>query len=161
MKIFVQIFGSLAELVHGVVFTGRLQGITQANAFIAVILIGRIFPPALALNFQEGPQLPARKWKQRAQKIKQIEELEHKGDELTHEIFSALGSTFITPFDREDIHALASKLDDILDYIQGAATRIEEFTRGKTLEDYLADAMLRSAGRKAVRDHRRSPESIE
>jgi uncharacterized protein len=61
---------------------------------------------------------------ERAQKIKRIEELEHKGDEITHTIFSELGATFITPFDREDIHALASKLDDILDYIQGAATRL-------------------------------------
>jgi uncharacterized protein len=61
---------------------------------------------------------------ERAQKIKRIEELEHKGDEITHTIFSELGSTFITPFDREDIHALASKLDDILDYLQGAATRL-------------------------------------
>lgn len=61
---------------------------------------------------------------ERVQKIKKIEELEHRGDELTHQIFSDLGSTFITPFDREDIHSLASKLDDILDYIQGAATRI-------------------------------------
>jgi len=61
---------------------------------------------------------------ERAQKIKKIEELEHHGDETTHMIYSDLGSTFITPFDREDIHELASKLDDILDYIQGAATRI-------------------------------------
>jgi predicted phosphate transport protein (TIGR00153 family) len=61
---------------------------------------------------------------ERAQKIRKIEEFEHKGDEVTHQIFSELGSTFITPFDREDIHALASTLDDILDYIQGAATRI-------------------------------------
>lgn len=61
---------------------------------------------------------------ERAQKIRAIEELEHKGDEITHLIYSELGGTFITPFDREDIHMLASKLDDILDYIQGAATRI-------------------------------------
>lgn len=61
---------------------------------------------------------------ERAQKIKRIEELEHHGDEVTHRIYSDLGSTFITPFDREDIHALASKLDDILDFIQGAATRL-------------------------------------
>jgi uncharacterized protein len=61
---------------------------------------------------------------ERAQKIKRIEELEHRGDEITHTIFSELGATFITPFDREDIHALASKLDDILDYIQGAGTRL-------------------------------------
>jgi predicted phosphate transport protein (TIGR00153 family) len=61
---------------------------------------------------------------ERAQKIKRIEELEHKGDEITHTIFSELGSTFITPFDREDIHALTGKLDDILDHLQGSATRL-------------------------------------
>jgi len=61
---------------------------------------------------------------ERAQKIRKIEEIEHRGDEFTHQIFKALGKTFITPFDREDIHTLASKLDDILDYIQGAANRI-------------------------------------
>jgi predicted phosphate transport protein (TIGR00153 family) len=61
---------------------------------------------------------------ERAQKIKKIEELEHNGDEITHTIYSELGSTFVTPFDREDIHMLASKLDDILDFVQGAATRI-------------------------------------
>ena len=67
---------------------------------------------------------PSMTKEERAQKIKLIEELEHKGDEITHHIYSELGGTFITPFDREDIHALALKLDDILDYIQGAATRI-------------------------------------
>jgi len=61
---------------------------------------------------------------ERVRRIKHIEELEHRGDEVTHEIFSSLASTFITPFDREDIHALASTLDDILDYVQGAANRI-------------------------------------
>jgi uncharacterized protein len=61
---------------------------------------------------------------ERAQKIRKIEELEHKGDEITHEIFQELGLSFITPFDREDVHELASKLDDILDFVQGASTRI-------------------------------------
>ena len=61
---------------------------------------------------------------ERAQKIKRVEEIEHIGDEITHQIFSELGASFITPFDREDIHALTSTLDDILDFIQGAATRI-------------------------------------
>ncbi len=61
---------------------------------------------------------------ERAQKIRRIEEIEHHGDELTHQIFSELGANFITPFDREDIHELTSKLDDILDFIQGAANRI-------------------------------------
>ena len=61
---------------------------------------------------------------ERAQKIRRLEELEHKGDEITHTIYSELAGTFITPFDREDIHQLASKMDDILDYIHGAAGRI-------------------------------------
>ncbi|MGA9120981.1 MAG: DUF47 family protein [Bacteroidota bacterium] len=77
---------------------------------------------------------PAMSKDERAQKIRRIEELEHKGDEITHGIFSELASTFITPFDREDIHALASKLDDILDYIQGAAGRIILY-RVETLSD--------------------------
>ncbi len=61
---------------------------------------------------------------ERAAKLDQLEELEHRGDEITHQIFSDLASTFITPLDREDIHKLASTLDDILDYLQGTANRI-------------------------------------
>ncbi|MFQ5859494.1 MAG: DUF47 domain-containing protein [Anaerolineae bacterium] len=53
-----------------------------------------------------------------------IKDLEHKGDQLTHEIFTTLNQTFITPFDREDIHALTSKLDDILDLIDAVAARL-------------------------------------
>jgi len=57
--------------------------------------------------------------------IRQIEKLEHVGDDITHQIFHAVGTTFITPFDREDIQRLASVLDDVLDYIHGSAKRIE------------------------------------
>jgi uncharacterized protein len=53
-----------------------------------------------------------------------IEDLEHDNDELTHKVFTELGRNFITPFDREDIHALASSLDDIADYIYSAAKKI-------------------------------------
>jgi predicted phosphate transport protein (TIGR00153 family) len=56
--------------------------------------------------------------------IKEMEEIEHKNDEITHKIFIELGRNFITPFDREDIHALASALDDIADYIYSAAKKI-------------------------------------
>jgi predicted phosphate transport protein (TIGR00153 family) len=56
--------------------------------------------------------------------INQIEDLEHTNDELTHNIFTELGRNFITPFDREDIHYLASSLDDIADYIFAAAKKI-------------------------------------
>jgi len=57
--------------------------------------------------------------------IRQIEKLEHVGDEITHEIFSQVSTTFITPFDREDIQKLASGLDDVVDYIHGTAKRVE------------------------------------
>jgi predicted phosphate transport protein (TIGR00153 family) len=55
---------------------------------------------------------------------KKIEDLEHVGDEITHQIYIELGKTFITPFDREDIHSLATALDDIADYMHGASNRI-------------------------------------
>jgi uncharacterized protein len=54
-------------------------------------------------------------------KAKRLVESEHEGDRLTHAILSRLNSTFITPFDREDIHALAGELDDVVDAIEAAA----------------------------------------
>jgi uncharacterized protein len=60
----------------------------------------------------------------RAAIISKIEDLEHENDELTHTIFTELGRNFITPFDREDIHYLASSLDDIADYIFACAKKI-------------------------------------
>jgi uncharacterized protein Yka (UPF0111/DUF47 family) len=56
--------------------------------------------------------------------ISQLETQEHINDEFTHRIFTELGRNFITPFDREDIHYLASALDDICDYIYSAAKKI-------------------------------------
>jgi hypothetical protein len=60
----------------------------------------------------------------RAALISQIEDLEHVNDDFTHKIFTELGRNFITPFDREDIHYLASALDDIADYIFASAKKI-------------------------------------
>lgn len=56
--------------------------------------------------------------------ISQLEDLEHANDELTHRIFTELGRNFITPFDREDIHLLATALDDIADYIFACGKKI-------------------------------------
>src|SRR5438128_997748 len=53
-----------------------------------------------------------------------IKEVEHQGDHVTHEIIKKLNTTFITPIDREDIHDLASRLDDVLDYTEAAAERL-------------------------------------
>jgi predicted phosphate transport protein (TIGR00153 family) len=54
-------------------------------------------------------------------KAKRLNDAEHEGDRLTHAILSRLNSTFITPFDREDIYALASNLDDVVDSLEAAA----------------------------------------
>jgi predicted phosphate transport protein (TIGR00153 family) len=53
-----------------------------------------------------------------------IKEVEHQGDGVTHEMVKRLNTTFITPLDREDIHALATRLDDVLDYIEASAERL-------------------------------------
>ncbi|MEI6124018.1 MAG: DUF47 family protein [Bacteroidota bacterium] len=57
--------------------------------------------------------------------VTQIKQCEEKGDDNTHKIFDELNKTFITPFDREDIQALTSSLDDVLDYINSCAKRIQ------------------------------------
>jgi predicted phosphate transport protein (TIGR00153 family) len=55
-------------------------------------------------------------------KARQIKELEHQGDEITHRIAALLNASFITPIDREDITHLAEHIDDVLDAIEDAAT---------------------------------------
>lgn len=55
---------------------------------------------------------------------KQIADLEHAGDSIIHEVMDKLNRTFVTPFDPEDIRAIASHLDDIIDYTQAAAERL-------------------------------------
>lgn len=55
---------------------------------------------------------------------RKIKDVEHKGDSITHDIIQMLNKTFVTPLDREDIYALASKLDDILDLIDASAQRV-------------------------------------
>jgi predicted phosphate transport protein (TIGR00153 family) len=56
--------------------------------------------------------------------FRQIDKLENKGDEITHQVYLELGKNFITPFDREDIHTLTSAIDDVADYIQDAANKM-------------------------------------
>ncbi|MBI3954168.1 MAG: DUF47 domain-containing protein [Chloroflexi bacterium] len=60
-------------------------------------------------------------------KVAEIQEFEHRGDELIHELFLALHRTFVTPIDREDIAALAERLDDFIDAIEEAAIYLLEY----------------------------------
>jgi uncharacterized protein len=55
---------------------------------------------------------------------KRIEDLEHQADAVTHTCLETLHKTFITPIDRNDIHRIASKMDDVVDFIDGAATQV-------------------------------------
>jgi len=61
------------------------------------------------------------------EKARRIKKVESEGDQITHDIIERLNRTFITPFDREDIHALASGLDDVLDNVEGVASRLTLF----------------------------------
>ena len=61
------------------------------------------------------------------QKANRLKEVESEGDSITHQIIDYLNSSFITPIDREDIYALAGKLDDVLDEIEGVASRLHLF----------------------------------
>ena len=62
-----------------------------------------------------------RNYDERERIASQLRDAEHAGDQMSHDIGYKLESTFVTPFDREDIHALISRLDDILDFIEEVA----------------------------------------
>src|SRR5947208_363058 len=78
-------------------------------------------------NIVEGAKLletTLRENKDVEARVQQLHDFEHKGDDMTHAILTKLNQTFITPFDREDIHRLASSLDDVLDFMNAAAVRL-------------------------------------
>ena len=58
-------------------------------------------------------------------KVQRVLHTEHEGDEITHTVMRRLNTTFVTPFDREDIHHLASSLDDVLDHVEAAAEYLQ------------------------------------
>ena len=74
--------------------------------------------------------------------LSEIENAEHKNDDTTHSIFTQLSRTFITPFDREDIHHLATTLDDVADYIYSSAKRIAFYNISNTDEGIMKLANL-------------------
>src|SRR5262249_33383795 len=81
----------------------------------------------MATNLGEGARLLQRTlgdFQQVEDRVRQLKVIEHRGDEMTHEILTKLNQTFITPFDREDIYRLASSLDDVLDFIYAAGVRL-------------------------------------
>lgn len=71
-------------------------------------------------------------------RAKEIYEVEQDGDILTHDIMKKLNKTFITPIDREDLYALASRLDDVLDLIWGAVDRLSVFKITETTQEAIS-----------------------
>lgn len=109
-----------------------------------------------ATNLQEGGNAIAELVKctnaeDRSKWFREIEKIEHQGDEITHEIFLELGKNFITPFDREDIHRLVTSIDDVLDFIHGSSKRIELYKLTEMSTDTIKLAELIHTGTKELR----------
>lgn len=75
-----------------------------------------------------------------SQRAKEIYEVEQDGDMLTHDIMRKLNKTFVTPIDREDLHALASRMDDVLDLIWASVDRMTVFKLTETTKEVIAMA---------------------
>jgi uncharacterized protein Yka (UPF0111/DUF47 family) len=73
---------------------------------------------------------------------RQVKEIEHLTDKVTHSALEMLYTTFITPIDREDIHALVTRLDDVVDYIDAAAQRFVMFGVDRTPDELHAQAQV-------------------
>jgi predicted phosphate transport protein (TIGR00153 family) len=84
----------------------------------------------------------------RAPHVEAIKRLEHEADQVTHEVVNRLDRTFITPLDREDIHQLASDLDDVMDVMDGTARRAQLYRVGPAPEEVkrLAEVIQRMVG---------------
>lgn len=86
------------------------------------------------------------KYDQAHRLVKKIESFEHEGDRITHDLFAELNRTFVTPLDREDIHALASAMDTIMDQIEAAADTMVLYAvehptdQAKLLADIIVDS---------------------
>ena len=82
--------------------------------------------------------------------IWKIKDMEHTGDNISHQIYEHLNRTFITPFDREDIHELTSQIDDVLDNINGTAQRIELYKPNRTMPAFIQLAEIINKAAKEI-----------
>ena len=122
----------------------EMQFFDLFNKQAALLKEGGLLLDEVAMNFQE---LKA--------KAEKMERLEHDADRVTHEIMARLNRTFITPLDREDIHALASALDDVMDFMEGVT---EHLILYKVKEPTAALKALAQVVRKQVEEiHRMIP----
>jgi predicted phosphate transport protein (TIGR00153 family) len=124
-------------LTHDVEFWNAFIAHADASVHAAKLL------PELLKHLDQAPEFARR-----------IKDLEHQGDKITHETLNTLHKTWITPLDREEIHALITRLDDVLDYIEATSERVTLFDIKEPTPEagQLVDSVVASteAVRKAV-----------
>lgn len=87
-----------------------------------------------------------------AYRAQEIKEIEHAGDKLTHEMIERMNKTFVTPLDREDIHELACRLDDILDLMDTATARMSLYKVKEPMPDAVALARVLVKSTTTIKD---------
>jgi uncharacterized protein Yka (UPF0111/DUF47 family) len=101
-----------------------------------------------------------------AVRVQALKDVEHKGDEVTHTAFNRLHKQFITPFDRTQIHSLLSRIDDVLDFANAAASRLHYYEIQSSLPDATELARLLVLSAEKVREvvaalrHIKQPDQI-
>ena len=80
--------------------------------------------------------------------VQKLKDIEHRGDEMIHNVLTKLNQTFITPLDREDIYRLASSLDDVLDFVYAAGVRLVMYkiTSAPPAASQLAEIIVKQTG---------------
>ncbi len=92
--------------------------------------------------------------------MKAIKDAEHVGDDITRKLMTELNGTFITPFDREDIHELVSKMDGIVDYINSTSKRIDFYKLSTFPEEFVMIADLIHTANKEIQIVLRSVKNV-
>ncbi len=107
----------------------------------------------------------AQRYERPQESARRIKALEHECDQLVHDLVRKLNRTFITPFDREDIHDLATKLDDVMDFIDTTANRMISYKLASVspVIAALADVLNRQAAvlKDAVQNMRKSDHILD
>ncbi len=96
----------------------------------------------------------------RQEYMKQIKDAEHKGDDLTRTLMDELNGTFITPFDREDIHELISTMDGVVDYINAASKRIHFYKLSTFPKEFVLIADIIHSANKEIQMVLRSVKNV-
>lgn len=115
----------ISDFLHSFSSKNKIFYSLFEEAIENIITMNKIFIEAISTNDLV----------KRHELIKTIKDYEHKNDSLTHKVFYELSKNFITPFDREDVHALTVALDDIADYIDGSAKKILIYNIGEVDKD--------------------------